>query len=99
MTYSVKLATCPGCQQERAFRQHLPNHVMHALLTILLGGLWLPVWVLAAFYPGAYRCSACGAKYVKPRRPWSPAFVLFGVLVVVLIVAGLFHGFAGYKSA
>src|SRR5262245_23874604 len=94
MTYNVKLASCHGCQQERAFRQHRPNHLMHAVLTILLGGLWLPVWALAAFYPGPYRCPACGLKYVKPRRPWSPTFMLFGILVVLLIVVGLFRGFS-----
>jgi len=71
---------------------------MHALLTIFLGGMWLPVWALAAFYPGAYRCSACGAKYAKPRRPWSPAFVLFGILVIGLIIVGLFRGFSGNES-
>jgi hypothetical protein len=97
-TYTVKLATCPGCGQERMFKQHRPNHLMHALLTVFLGGIWLPVWLLAAFHPGAYRCTACGAKYVKPRRPWSPAFALFGVVVIVLIVLGLFRGFSSSES-
>src|SRR5262245_4039405 len=94
MNYNVKLADCQGCQQERAFRQHRPNHLMHGLLTIFLGGLWLPVWALATFHRGPYRCPACGTKYVKPPKPWSPFFLLFGVLVVLLALVALFRGFS-----
>lgn len=25
-----------------------PNHVVHAILSILTGGLWLPVWLVIA---------------------------------------------------
>lgn len=25
-----------------------PNHVLHFLLTVVTGGLWLPVWIVVA---------------------------------------------------
>ena len=95
MAFSEVLAPCRGCHQERPFRQHHADHLLHLLLTIFTGGLWLPVWLLAVWYPGKYRCAACGMKYKKPRRPLSPYFVAFGVVALVLLTIGVFRGFSG----
>ena len=95
MAFSEVLAPCRGCHQERPFRQHHADHLLHLLLTIFTGGLWLPVWLLAVWYPGKYRCAACGMKYRKPRRPLSPYFVAFGVVALVLLTIGVFRGFSG----
>ena len=49
------------------------NHLLHLLLTLITGGLWLPIWALvcvrAATKP--YRCPVCGAEtwaYPPERR-------------------------------
>lgn len=46
---------------------HQANHVLHALLTLFLCGLWLPVWIVAALLaPSDYwRCSQCGSARSK----------------------------------
>ena len=89
MAYSEKLGLCNGCAQSRPFRRHHPNHVLHVILTVFSGGLWLPMWVLAAVYPGAYRCTTCGAKYVRTRRPWSLSFLAFALVAVALVTVGV----------
>jgi len=38
-----------------------PNHVLHLILTILTGGLWLIVWIILALRRGSLRCVRCGA--------------------------------------
>lgn len=30
-------------------QQHQPAHVLHLLLSVMTGGLWLPVWLLVAW--------------------------------------------------
>ena len=47
------------------------NHLMHAVLSVVTGGLWLPVW-LAAYIGGSTR------TFTVVR------VVVLGVLVVVL---------------
>ena len=40
-----------------------PNHVLHAILTLFMCGLWLPVWILISLGKiGGYRCSQCGSS-------------------------------------
>ncbi len=99
MAYSELLATCHGCDQRRTFRRHNPSHLLHLMLTLLLSGLWLPVWIIAAIYRGPYRCRACGAKLVTPRRPASPFLVVFALVAVSFLIVGLFHGFTQLPSA
>ncbi|HZN32444.1 MAG TPA: hypothetical protein VFB80_01445 [Pirellulaceae bacterium] len=38
------------------------NHLVHALVTLFLCGLWLPVWIIAACSEqlGPWLCSQCG---------------------------------------
>ncbi len=31
-------------------RRRRPNHILHLLLTIITGGLWLPVWLLLSLF-------------------------------------------------
>src|SRR5262249_15776603 len=99
MVYSDKLARCEKCEQERTFRQHRPAHLLHFVMSIITAGLWLPVWLLATVFPGSYRCRTCGSKFVKLRRPWSPFFMVFGVVVVFLFISGIFRGFVHDKHS
>lgn len=39
------------------------NHVLHLLVTVLLCGLWVPVWIIMALSHreyGNWRCMECG---------------------------------------
>ena len=38
-----------------------PNHLLHLVLSILTGGLWLIIWlILTLKSAGNYRCTQCG---------------------------------------
>ena len=70
-----------------------PNNALHAVLTLLSCGLWLPVWILIAIFsagsssasaaaavgPGGVIATAGGRKYV--------GLMVFGVLMAVGIVS------------
>ncbi|MHC4239959.1 MAG: hypothetical protein ACYSUC_09440 [Planctomycetota bacterium] len=44
------------------------NHVLHLLLTLVTGGLWLIVWILCAIKIGGWRCVQCGSNAGRFRR-------------------------------
>lgn len=65
-----ELRTCPACGQIVTVKVRRPNHVLHAILTLMTVGLWLPIWFLAmfesAFSRGRIKCPR-GCKGKMPR--------------------------------
>lgn len=59
---------CYRCEIGTGHTKPVANHVLHLILTVLSGGLWLPVWLYATI-AGALpaMCSRCGAKYDEAR--------------------------------
>ncbi len=55
--------------------QQTPNHVLHAILSLLVIGLWIPVWIVIAIGAGSEpaTCVKCGN-----RRPVQGAAVILG---------------------
>jgi hypothetical protein len=55
-------ATCAYCQQSRLFTKRGTAHLAHALVSLFLFGLWIPVWIIAAVANGSqpFRCTTCG---------------------------------------
>jgi len=53
---------CPRCNQHRLFTKQGVNHLVHALVSLFLCGLWLPVWIIASMGEAniPYFCSQCG---------------------------------------
>jgi len=53
---------CKRCGEQRLFVKQGTNHVLHLLLCIPTGGIWLIAWALAAFFNSLepYRCALCG---------------------------------------
>lgn len=64
---------CPNCQSDVLAVSNSVNHVLHLLLSILTGGLWLLVWLLMAASVKDWRCSRCWAITVDSdyRRVWA----------------------------
>lgn len=61
---------CPHCGQERLFVRDGVNHLVHAIVTLLLCGLWLPIWFIASLSDAPWRCSVCGNNpKQQPRQP------------------------------
>lgn len=52
---------CPNCGCDVLALSNSVNHVLHLILSVLTGGLWLLVWVLMAARVKDWRCSRCGA--------------------------------------
>jgi hypothetical protein len=61
-----------------------PNHALHAVLTLLTCGLWLPIWVLVAIFGGGSSSVAVGANGALVRTPNRRP------IVVAAVVGGLF---------
>ena len=58
---------CVACDSDQPFRKARVQHALHALVSILSFGLWLPVW-LGVTVRGALRpwvCRRCRSKRVR----------------------------------
>lgn len=61
-TFEETQKYCQDCKQNALVRRRGTNHLLHLLLTIVTGGLWLIVWILAVPKFGGWRCSQCGGR-------------------------------------
>lgn len=41
--------------------QETPNHILHLILSLITGGLWLIVWIVLLMKGSPLRCPACGS--------------------------------------
>jgi len=55
-------AFCSACRQNRLFQKQGINNLLHAITTLFLCGLWIPVWIIVAVSNSStpYRCTSCG---------------------------------------
>ena len=54
---------CPNCKKNVMAVGSTPNHILHLILSILTGGLWIIVWIIiAASKAGDYKCTQCGTN-------------------------------------
>jgi hypothetical protein len=85
---------CQSCQRNTLYVRHSTpvNHVLHLLLSVLVCGLWLPVWLLIVLchqpYQAPLRCATCGAAdvpadvptAVENREGWKDLATLLAIL-------------------
>lgn len=61
MSISESSRWCPSCEDYVLARSVGPNHLVHALVTLFLCGLWLPVWIIVCLtIDDRSRCTRCG---------------------------------------
>jgi hypothetical protein len=55
---------CPNCKKGVVVKRPGPNHIVHLLLSLLTGGMWVVIWLLCCLFPGKWKCAECltGAK-------------------------------------
>ncbi len=82
---------CRDCNANIKAEAKGPNHILHFLLSLITGGLWIFVWIAASLSRN-YTCSDCGGaklsgvKSEAQRRQMAKAGgfpasgVLFGVV-------------------
>lgn len=63
---------CEYCDQNRLFRAstQVPDHVVHALFTIVTAGLYGLAWILIALGPPKttpWRCTTCGTPFDEAK--------------------------------
>lgn len=75
---------CPHCQRPALIQRDAPNHLVHALVSLFLCGLWIPVWLLVFMNSSPWLCSQCGTE-VKVPLPWSSVALL--VIVIAAVAA------------
>lgn len=54
-------AFCMHCGQHRLVKAAGVNHILHLLLTVVTGGLWIIPWCILAMRAKKWRCSECGS--------------------------------------
>jgi Protein of unknown function (DUF2510) len=62
-----------------------PNHALHAVLTVLSCGLWLPVWILVAHLGGSSGNAYAGTGPHEPRSDYRK--LMIGAAVFLGLVA------------
>ena len=66
MAQQQRQAFCPVCKQSRLHTRNTYDvpHILHLLLSLVTGGLWLPIWFLHAMLNGRstvpFLCTVCG---------------------------------------
>jgi hypothetical protein len=67
MATNYTQAYCTFCQRRIRAERPGTNHLLHLLLTLVTGGVWLIVWLLCSIRIGGYRCPMCGGRRLKFR--------------------------------
>jgi len=67
---------CPGCRQHTKFVKRRCPHLVHFIITLLVVGLWLPVWILHAIKRSSepWRCDHCGSLPGREPKPYTANF-------------------------
>lgn len=56
---------CDHCNEYVLAVRKGTNHILHLLLSIITGGVWIIVWILVSVKMGGWRCSKCGSPVYK----------------------------------
>ncbi len=65
MAIEQKGGYCKNCGRQVVVFRKGTNHILHLLLTIVTGGIWLIVWILTGVKFGGWRCASCGSSKVS----------------------------------
>lgn len=65
MAEDRKSGFCKPCGKQTIVFRKGTNHILHLLLSILTGGLWLIIWLGVAIKFGGWRCTQCGSTKVS----------------------------------
>ncbi len=68
MAEEKKSGYCKGCQKQVVVFRKGTNHILHLLMTIITGGLWLFLWLGLTIKFCGWRCTQCGSSKVKGVR-------------------------------
>jgi hypothetical protein len=81
---------CYRCAGPVLIGRRTPSHALHAVLTLLLCGLWAFVWAFLTAFSGAWRCQTCGGSKLKGRPTNLAAVAILAIGVFALIILVVF---------
>jgi hypothetical protein len=58
---------CHNCREIVVVEKEEVNHVLHMIMSVVTGGLWLLVWALMVFTNNnnnLYKCPSCGRDFL-----------------------------------
>jgi len=102
MGLDISTGYCKYCKEQRKFERKATNHVLHLLITVVLGILtfpffaiggifWLVIWILSAIKIGGWRCSVCGSgKSTANQSIIIQSLKAVGILVIIMYITTLF---------
>lgn len=65
MSLQYKTGYCRSCDSHRKVERPGAHHILHFLMSVVTGGLWIPIWILSAIRIGGWRCSLCGSTKIQ----------------------------------
>jgi len=76
MGFEYESGYCYDCGVDRKLERKTANHILHLLITLVLGFLtlpfffiggifWIVVWIFSSIQVGNWRCSTCGSSSVS----------------------------------
>lgn len=80
---------CKECDRRTLHARKKCSHLIHALVTLFLCGLWFPVWLVADYLASKsnWRCQTCGAQPAfEESSGLGIAIKVFAFLVLAAIL-------------
>ena len=65
MVHQESTGFCQVCNKNMLLRRKGTNHILHLILSLITGGLWIIIWVLVTIKVGGWRCTTCGTKSAR----------------------------------
>jgi len=74
MSIEYHTGYCKSCDADRKLERKTPNHILHFLITVVLGiftygigsAIWIGVWFLISTKFSGWTCHVCGSKNDEP---------------------------------
>ena len=96
----VQKGWCPQCNASTVLAVHPANHLLHFIVSIVTGGIWLPVWIVIACAP-EMNCTICGGRGFSnktSRAAWTAFRIAFwSVAAIILVPTGLIFLYAVFS--
>ena len=87
MTIKQQHQFCSNCNQIMPANKDIPNHIMHAVLSLMTVGWWLIIWIFLILKTNKnqFHCVKCGNDSLKTS--WdTKTFLLVGLTPIALLL-------------
>ncbi|MFK5937704.1 MAG: hypothetical protein QM497_04815 [Sulfurimonas sp.] len=97
---------CGICKETRKIERKTPNHVLHFLITTVLGIftmgigalIWIFIWIGVSIRFGGWRCSTCGSSSVKSSFTMPNIPTIIAIIIAIGVMFAMFQARFGDRS-